>query len=437
MQRVLGPQLKEARRRKRIKQRDLAARLGISAAYLNLIEHDKRRIAGRLLNEIVRELEIDRAQLTRNTETLYLETLQQIARSHGGGQIELDKLPEFIGRNAGWADLILTLANETESQAAAIEGLTEQLAHDPVLRETIHIILSKVTAIRSTSEILSDHDDMPAETRVRFCRNIAEEGARLTEQAETLLMHFDPNAMISQQDSAAPSVEAGRDKPPASWVPHYRAELEDPSLDLEEFVADLHSASGSEGDYARFQIEAWARRYSRVAQALPHDDILAAAPAHDHNPFTLARQFGQPVNDVMFRLAHMDGAQQAVDFGLIEVDNAGGVLFRKEIRALRLPTRSGACPRWPLYRALSQPGQGITAGLSPMDGTPCLAHAFAAPTTPYWTDLPPTSSSMMIYREITASQKRLLSCAQIDVGFHCFVCARDGCSDRRQPYQSL
>lgn len=437
MQRVLGPQLREARRRKRIKQRDLAERLGISAAYLNLIEHDKRRIAGRLLNEIVRELEIDKTQLTRNTETLYLETLQQIARSHGAGQIELDKLPEFIGRNAGWADLILTLANETESQAAAIEGLTEQLAHDPVLRETIHIILSKVTAIRSTSELLSDHDDMPTETRVRFCRNIAEEGARLTEQAETLLMHFDPNALLSQQDSGVPSAEAGRDKPPASWTPQYKADLEDPSFGLEEFVSGLGSSPGSGGDYARYQIESWVRRYHRVAQALPHDDVLAASPAHDHNPFALARHFGRPVNDVMFRLAHMDGARQAVEFGLIEVDNAGGVLFRKEIPALRLPTRSGACPRWPLYRALSQPGQGITAGLSPMDGTPCLAHAFAAPTTPYWTDVPPTSSSMMIYRETSASQKRLLSQPQIEVGFHCFVCARNGCSDRRQPYQSL
>ena len=62
MQRVLGPQLREARRSKRIKQRDLAETLGISAAYLNLIEHDKRRIAGKLLNDIMRELDIDKAR---------------------------------------------------------------------------------------------------------------------------------------------------------------------------------------------------------------------------------------------------------------------------------------------------------------------------------------------------------------------------------------
>ena len=437
MQRVLGPQLKEARRKKRIKQRDLAERLGISAAYLNLIEHDKRRIAGRLLNDIVRELEIDKAQLTRNTETLYLETLQQIARLHGGSQIELDKLPEFIGLNAGWADLILSLANETESRGAIIQSLTEQLAHDPVLRETIHIILSKVTAIRSTSELLSDHEDMPPRERVKFCRNIAEEGARLTEQAESLLMHFDPNAITGQHKTRGPVPDLGPKKQPGAWVPRYRAELEDSSPDLETFITGLDGGHGSDGSKARFQVESWARRYIETARRLPHDDVLAAAPAHDHNPFALAQHFGQSVNDVMFRLAHMDVTRQAIDFGLIEVDNAGGVLFRKEIQALRLPTRSGACPRWPLYRALSQPGQGITAALSPIDGKPCLAHAFATPTTRYWTDLPPTSSSMMIYREINASNKRGLRYAQIDVGFHCFVCAREACSDRRQPYQSL
>lgn len=436
MQRVLGPQLREARRRKRIKQCDLAETLGISAAYLNLIEHDKRRIAGRLLNDIVRELDIDRAQLTRNTETLYLETLQQIARSHGSGQIELDKLPEFIGLNAGWADLILKLANETESQAASIERLTEQLAHDPVLRETIHIILSKVTAIRSTSELLSEHQDMPSQTRVKFCQNIAKEGAHLTEQAENLLMHFDPNVTPGPQENSLPSSDPARSTDTAPWTPHFQPELEDPSFDFGSFADSLAGRQASNRDHARFQIESWARRYNRIAKALPHDDVLALAPAHDHNPFDLARHFGQPVNDMMFRLAHMDATREALEFGMIEVDNAGGVLFRKEISGLRLPTRSGACPRWPLYRALSQPGQGITASLSPIDGTPCLAHAFAAPTTAYWTDLPPTSSSMMLYREINPSQKRLLNCPQIDVGFHCFVCAREACSDRRQPYQS-
>ena len=431
---VLGPQLQEARRRKRIKQRDLAERLGISAAYLNLIEHDKRRIAGKLLNDIIRELDIDQTVLTRNTKTLYLETLQQIARARGGSQIELEKLPEFIGRYPGWSDLILTLADETEAQSAIIGRLTEQLAHDPVLRETIHLILSKVTAIRSTSELLVEHGDMAEATRVKFCQNIADEGTRLTEQAENLLSHFDPTVMVSQQTSGVGLTE---DSSLPEWAPGFDADLEGPGPSLDEYALRMEQRFGSMSEDSRLQMLAWAKRYRRIAATLSLDDLEPVARRHDFNPFILAQHFELPVKDIMFRLAHMAPEDGIPTFGFIEVDNAGGVLFRKEISALRLPTRSGACPRWPLYRALSQPGQGITARLNPVEGTVCLAHAFARSSTSHWTDIPPTLSSVMIYREVGPAAQRQPSLRQIDVGFHCFVCSREGCDDRRQRYQSL
>ena len=433
-QSVLGPQLQEARRRKRIKQRDLAERLGISAAYLNLIEHDKRRIAGKLLNDIIRELDIDQAVLTRNTKTLYLETLQQIARARGGAQIELEKLPEFIGRYPGWSDLVLTLANETEAQSAMIDRLTEQLAHDPVLRETIHLILSKITAIRATSELLAEHADMPEATRVKFCQNIAEEGTRLTEQAENLLSHFDPTVMSSGQTQGAISAA---DSNAPEWTAGYDADLEVPDCDLDVHAQRMENRFGGMPEDIRLQMLAWARRYNRIAASLPLDDLEPAARQYDFNPFALAQHFEQPVKDVMFRLAHMSPEEGIPRFGFIEVDNAGGVLFRKEISALRLPTRSGACPRWPLYRALSQPGQGISARLNPVEGIICLAHAFAQSSTTHWTDIPPTLSSVMIYREVGNVTPRQQPLPQIDVGFHCFVCSREGCNDRRQRYQSL
>ena len=431
---VLGPQLQEARRRKRIKQRDLAARLGISAAYLNLIEHDKRRIAGKLLNDIVRELDIDQAVLTRNTKTLYLETLQQIARARGGAQIELEKLPEFISRYPGWSDLILTLANETEAQSAVINQLTEQLAHDPVLRETIHLILSKVTAIRSTSELLAEHGDMAETVRVKFCQNIAEEGARLTEQAENLLSHFDPSVIASEQSQGARQAKDSND---LEWKPQYEPNLESPDCDLLDYAKHVEDRFGSMSDDRRLQILEWAKRYNRIATLLPLGDLQTAARQHDFNPFTLAQHFEFPVKDMMYRLAHLPEEESTPAFGFIEVDNAGGVLFRKETSALRLPTRSGACPRWPLYRALSQPGQGITARLNPVEGTVCLAHAFAQSSSTHWTDIPPTLSSVMLYREVSGGTARQQPAPQIDVGFHCFVCSREECSDRRQRYQSL
>ena len=46
---ILGARIRERRRTLKISQADLARRVGISASYLNLIEHNHRAIAGSLL----------------------------------------------------------------------------------------------------------------------------------------------------------------------------------------------------------------------------------------------------------------------------------------------------------------------------------------------------------------------------------------------------
>ena len=47
-----------------IKQADLAQAAGISASYLNLIEHNRRRIGGKLLVAIAKVLEVEPSVLS-------------------------------------------------------------------------------------------------------------------------------------------------------------------------------------------------------------------------------------------------------------------------------------------------------------------------------------------------------------------------------------
>ncbi|MEZ8097508.1 MAG: helix-turn-helix transcriptional regulator, partial [Amylibacter sp.] len=44
---LLGTRIRENRKALRLSQKDLAHAAGISASYLNLIEHNRRRIAGK------------------------------------------------------------------------------------------------------------------------------------------------------------------------------------------------------------------------------------------------------------------------------------------------------------------------------------------------------------------------------------------------------
>ncbi len=68
--RLTGSRIRERRLARGMRQVELARAVGISAAYLNLIEHNRRRIGGKLLVNLARVLEVEPAQLTEGAETV-------------------------------------------------------------------------------------------------------------------------------------------------------------------------------------------------------------------------------------------------------------------------------------------------------------------------------------------------------------------------------
>src|SRR3546814_16124251 len=80
----IGRQIREERQKKRLTQRTLAEAAGISTSYLNLIEHDKRPIAGALLNRIAAALGTDAGRLSGDATTRLAQDLMEIARTHAG-----------------------------------------------------------------------------------------------------------------------------------------------------------------------------------------------------------------------------------------------------------------------------------------------------------------------------------------------------------------
>ena len=61
---LTGTRIRERRSIKGIRQADLARQIGISASYLNLIEHNRRRIGGKLLIDIAQVLGVEPSMLS-------------------------------------------------------------------------------------------------------------------------------------------------------------------------------------------------------------------------------------------------------------------------------------------------------------------------------------------------------------------------------------
>jgi predicted transcriptional regulator/DNA-binding XRE family transcriptional regulator len=425
---LTGTRIRERRRNKKLSQTELARKVGISASYLNLIEHNRRGIAGKTLLSIAETLEVDARSLSEGADRAHILKLQEAAANHPDAAAELDRLEEFIGRFPGWAKLLDQFQSETKYQRESLLALSDRLNNDPFFAEAIHMMLSNITAIHSTANILADDGEVPEPLKSEFLRNMEDESARLAKTAGDLIRHFDAPAAQEQVGTQIsvldqffekngfhlPDLETG-----ASTPQRYLEGLEDaPEFDRKELLKALTI-------------------YKELADALPLDPFLERAQVLNFDPLQIADAFGVDLDDVMRRLAHLPRMDTLPEFGYLKVDGSGGVLFRKELTTLHLPKFSSACPLWPVYRCFGQPGQPVRCIMNTPTGESFLTYSVAKQAQANSFGLPPSLSGTMIFTtdfDMFLPRAARLPLPSLDVGLHCSVCPRANCGGRRNGY---
>jgi hypothetical protein len=388
---------------------------------LNLIEHNRRGIAGRTLNLIAAELKIDAKLLADGADRILIEQLTEALATHPLNSVEQDRLEEFIGRFPGWAGLAAKLFDDTQNQSRNLLLLTDRLNNDPLFSEAIHMMLSSIAAIRSTAEILAEGDTVPTEIRARFLSNLSTEGERLSITATDLLQHLEAPNETSDQSVQNSSQNF--------WEQNgfHIQEIEDGASILNMLPKDQTSK----------KLERQVSEYQRVAKVMPIDQFVDAAKADAYNPIKIATRFDQPLMDVLRRMAHLPADDTIPQFGLIKVDNAGGVLFRKQIPTLSLPRYSSACALWPLYRCLGHANFPVQALIEMPTGENFLTISVAIPKANGGFGLPSSQMATMLftpdYGDFMSAQERA-AIPRIEVGLHCSVCPRPDCASRNQDY---
>lgn len=433
---LVGTRIRERRRAKKLSQKALAEKAGISQSYMNLIEHNHRTIAGRTLLAIAENLEIDSQDLSDDAN-LDVMTLLQDAAQNAQNEIELNRLEEYLARFPGWAGLCAQLYERTQTQWERLQALSDRLGTDPFFSEAMHLMLSNVTVIKSTSEILATTDDIDAASAKRFLANMQTESTRLTDTISKLLIYFDESheANLGQQQQTENS------KIESFWDHHnyHIQSLERNQEDADAVIKGLINDGNFDSADERFEAERSFARYQKIADIMPLDSFILAAKQCSYNPQKLARDFGCNIHDVFFRLAHLPPGDEMSNlpvFGLIECDGSGGVLFRKAIKNLSLPRKSSACPLWPLYRAISQPMQPIKSLIETPTGESFLTFSVAEWSDNHDFGLPGTVKSAMLFTAdhmsfLPLQDRRML--IKIPVGLNCEVCPRKNCKARRVP----
>ncbi|WP_040817130.1 short-chain fatty acyl-CoA regulator family protein [Litoreibacter arenae] len=418
---LTGSRIREHRLMRGIKQADLARSIGISASYLNLIEHNRRRIGGKTLRALSEVLKIDASTLTQGAERAVVTELQDAAASDSEVAVELDQIDDLVARFPGWAAKITAQHRRLRALEQTMGGLNDRLTHDPVLSEKMHEVLSTVSAIRSTASILVGTPDLGTDWQARFHSNIDTESRRLAESSASMASHLD---RLSRRDTGrATPLEAvfaafdGRG--------HHLAELEE-GADPAELADKLPVLDSAE---ARSLARRYFETYRADARAMPLAEFEAAAQDAHLDPAALAGQFGVPLEAVFRRLASLPRSATLPDIGLVTCDASGALLVRKSPSGLALPWFGAGCPLWPLFAALSSPGVPLRRVVETEDGAQFVAMALAHPSGPLRFDRPPVyHATMLLVAQDDQSHTNTLP-----VGSSCRVCTRDDCDARREP----
>ena len=182
---LVGQRIRKRRQELGEAQSTLAAQLGISSSYLNLIEHNKRPIGGALLHRIAATIGLDSSALAGTEEDRLIAELCEVAADSAqlGIDVTEDSARDMVANNPQAARAILGLYRAYREVRARTDLLGERLGEDSFLAETSQQILTLITTIRAYAEILKDYGDLSNADRSRFSATLVDETEALATRA--------------------------------------------------------------------------------------------------------------------------------------------------------------------------------------------------------------------------------------------------------------
>ncbi|MGI9510271.1 MAG: short-chain fatty acyl-CoA regulator family protein [Geminicoccaceae bacterium] len=378
---IVGTRIRQRRREIGMTQAHLAKAVGISASYLNLIEWNKRRIAGTRLREIAEALQLPLDDLESSAERRLLEILTEIAHlpSLGTMRIETDRTSELIARFPGWAKALAALARSERDAVDRAQTLSDRLSNDPFLGETVHRMLTRIAAIRSAADILTEYPDLPTERRDRFDRIIHDESHALSQVGEALATYLDQaentdriltpldevEALFEARDNHFGEIETAASALTPSLTDHRPVSRRLKAKDLvDERLGDV--IGNVIASQPQIKTKAARRRallalsdYAVGAILMPMTAFAERAAELRYDIETLAQLFSVEIDTVCHRLTALPRGEDVPRFGYFRANAAGTIMEMLGLEGLVLPRYAAACPLWVLYRAQQSPEAAI------------------------------------------------------------------------------
>jgi predicted transcriptional regulator/DNA-binding XRE family transcriptional regulator len=448
----LGRKIRALRIRQGITQAALASRAGVSASYLNLVEHDRRPVSAALLIKLAHILDLDLKSLAVGEGAKLAADLAEVFGDpvFEGAAPSESELQELAAQSPDLARAVVQLHHAYTSargsaatlaaqvldrqDLAGIDraGLSAEQVTDLMQRHLYHFPDLEEAAERLWAEAKLEGEDLFVALAMWLERRhgVAVRVLQAGEMPGTV-RRYDPTTKEVRLS------EVLRRGSRNFQLAHQIGLLECGAM-FDRYARDAQLTSEESRALCRVTLA----NYFAGAVLMPYAEFLRAAEAERYDLDLLQHRFRTNFEQVCHRLTSLGrpGAR-GVAFHMVRIDIAGNISKKFSATGVRFPRFGGLCPLWNVHAAFLQPNV-IRVQLSRLpDGTTYFSLArtirkhrggFHEPEILYAIELGCAieEAARLVYAE---GMDLSNPAGVIPVGITCRICDRMECRARAFP----
>ncbi len=362
----VGARLRRLRGERGLSQLTMAGALGISASYLNQIEHDTRPLTAPVLARITEVFGIDIGFFDPQDDVRLVAELREALLDEDldfdPAASDANEVSAMVGSHRAIAEALVGMYSRyrvvSEQLAAATAGRGDpggrgaiSAPHEEVRnffyqrRNYIHELDEAAESL--TSRMRMHSADVRAGLTARIEDVHGVRIARRVDLGDNVLHRFDKERRLIEFSAAL--------------SPGQRAFKVAAELAYLEF-GDLITALVAEGGFSTDDATALARQglasYFAAAAVLPYTQFHGAAEDYRYDIERLSAFYAVSYETVCHRLSTLQRPNmRGVPWTFVRVDRAGNMSKRQSATGFNFSSSGGTCPLWNVYESFTSPGK--------------------------------------------------------------------------------
>ena len=444
MKTFVGPRLRQLRRDHNETQAEMAKNLGVSAAYINLIEQNQRSLSVRILVGLLEHYGVDWQDLIGDYEDRSYKELSEAMKDPLFQNATLDQreLKTAIDSTPTLVDHFLKLHRDYRNLVDNMMRLGSERMPDEVLKSSPETVIHDF--FRNNSNYFHKLEDAASElsdaiktsnqdtltwlkARLAEHHGIQVLTGQVDEMQETLRI-YDPHNGYIKLSEAFDYINK------IFQLAHVMCFVEYDDV-LDDIVSTISDQRENVINRAKVELA----NYFAAAMLMPYDEFLTMAEATRYDIDRLAARFEVSFEQVCHRLTTLqrDG-RKGISFFFLRVDKAGNVTKRFNSTSFKIAEFGGSCPVWNMHTAFRTPGVIVPQFVELPEGDRFLTLSRTTERPAFSRDTQDRRLVLSLGCSIDDAKKIVYAGPHgadtetefSPIGINCHLCPREGCSQR-------